>query len=166
MPKAKVRLAGARALTVDALELLPQPQRPEGVRVDVNPRRDGLHPGARAGYGGAALGGYAGGGAAEGAHRHRLAEARERLDPQPSPAHDPPAVPREPGVDDVGVGDVLEPAGDRVKTDPSCARHVGEARDDLALERAPTARRGHELRQRRLRFAHTNAASKASAAAA
>ena len=37
----------------------------------------------------------------------------------PVAPHDPDGAEREPGVLDVGVRDVLEPAGDRVEPDPA-----------------------------------------------
>jgi hypothetical protein len=91
----------------------------------VHPQRHGLdEPPVVAAHGAAPLGHEAAGAAAPRGHRDVLVHAREALDAQAQPAHDPHAVVGHAGVEEVGEGRVLQPAGDRVQA-----------------ARAPTARR-------------------------
>ena len=119
------RAALARALRVEVDEAIAEPRRPPGL-VDPHPERDGVDAPRVAGHGRAPLGREPPQAAAERAHRHRLAEARPRLDAQPQPAHDPHPALVEAGVEQVRVGDVLEPARDRVEAHPAVAHRVGD----------------------------------------
>src|SRR6478736_6670640 len=163
----EVRLARAGTLAVDGLELFAQPQRPQRLGVHMDPHGDRLHPAAAARDAGAPLRRQAPGRAAERPHRNRLAEVREGLHLHPRPAHEPGATVGEPGVHDVGEGDILEPARNRVQAHAARPRDVRQPRRDLALEHAAPGRRRDELGEwSRPGLVHANATSKASAAAA
>ena len=57
----------------------------------------------------------------------------KRLDADPRPPHDPRPAALESRIDQVRVGDVLEPAGDRVQTAAACRVSVGDSGPHLPL---------------------------------
>jgi hypothetical protein len=123
VPEADVRIAPAGALLIDGQEVGWEAHRPATLGVEADPARDGLDRRAVAADRGPALGREAPDAAAEGAQLELFAEAREGLDPNAVAPDDPGALALESRVDDVGVGDVLQPARDRVQ--PAAAGAVG-----------------------------------------
>ena len=129
-----VRVAARRRSPRRRDEVRREAHRAPPLGIEADPERDRLDRGALAMDRGAPLGGEAADAAAEGAQRMSLTEARERVDPDPGASHDPGPPPLEPGVDQVRVGDVLQPARHRVQ--PGAARGVGvrDARAHRLLE--------------------------------
>src|SRR5262245_21551746 len=149
MAHADVRVAPGGALLVDGHEVRREAHRPPAVDVEADPARDGLHRGGRARDRGATLRGEAADAAAEGGQGEVLAEAGEGLGPDARAPDDPGATALESGLDQVGVGDVLEPAGDRVEPAAAVAIRVRDPGPHPLLV-GPPAGEVHELHQLRL----------------
>ena len=150
--------AYGRAALARALRVLPEEAIAESRRrrlVDPDPERDGVDRPTRRQRSCAARPKPPG--RCRTCDRDRLAEARPRLDAQPQPAHDPHAALVEAGVEQVRVGDVLEPARDRVEAHPAVAhasaipglRTRSKTRPTPARRRAQPV--GHGGRSRRSR---------------
>src|SRR4029077_15286303 len=116
------------------------------LRIETDPQRDRLDLGVLASDRGPALRGQASGAAAVRPQLQVLPEAREGLRPDAVAPHDPGALALEPRVDQIGVGDVLEPARHRIQATAGRPVGVGDSRAHPALE-DPAAWPVHELRQ-------------------
>jgi hypothetical protein len=141
MAEPHVCVAAAGALFVDGEEVRRKAHRPASLRVQAHPTGDRLDRAALAADRGPAFGREAADAAAEGAQLEVLPEARERLHPDARAPHDPDAAPLEAGIDQVRIGDVLQPSGHRVEPATAGAIRVRDPGPHLALE-GPSAQVG------------------------
>src|SRR5579875_1957042 len=136
--------------------LLPaQRDRPPVLGVKVDPQRHRLHVAARA----AALldrrhrrpsfGPHPPESAAERGQPIGATEAGEAPDQDSRPAHHPRRPLDQPGIHHIGVGDVLEPARDRVQPNPPRRGAVGKPGPEHLLEHAALVGRRNQLAQLR-----------------
>ena len=137
---------------------LGQRRRAPVLGVEVHPQRDGLHVGRGAGGAvlgddvRAALGPHPSDAAAERGQGKALAEAGEAVDADPCAPHHPHRRVLEPGILDIAVGHVLQPAGQRVEADAARRRAVREPRPAGLAERAHV---GVARQKRGVRTAHS-----------
>ena len=114
----------------------------------MHPQRHGFdEPAVVAAHGAAPLGHEAPGAAAPRRHRDVLVHPGEALDAQAQAPHDPHAVVGHAGVEQVGEGRVLQPAGDRVQAHAARRSDVAQPGPRSIGEDAPLGRGCDELGQ-------------------
>ena len=149
MAEADVRVAPLGALLVDSEKVAGEPHGPTRGWVEADPSRDCLDRRCLTPDRCPPLGREASDPAAERPQLELLAEAGKGLRPDSGPADDPGAATLESRVDEVGVGDVLEPAGDRVEAAAAARGGVRDARPDRLLVHPPRPGAGHDLHRLR-----------------
>ncbi len=150
MAQAYRRLASGRAALVDLDELRWKASRASALGIDPNPERDRLDRGRLTAHRGSPFGREAPDPAAERPQGHRLPEARKALHPDPRSANDPDPAAVRAGIEQVRVGDVLQPARDGVEANPAVAARIRDTWKLLALEDAALPRLADELGEGRV----------------
>ncbi len=80
------------------------------------------------------------------ARRQDSLKAREAVDAYPGPSHDPDRAVGQFGVDHVGIGDVLKPAGHGIEPDPArWAQQSANPDWNVCSNTRPCAGLSHEL---------------------